>query len=142
MRSESRADALSLSLLSDQPADEDQLNFAPYAQTLAEVIADGSTQTPLTIGVFGSWGSGKTSLMAMVKRRLDALRREGRRGGKRRRAEAAEVEHNLVVTRGQGAFGSRKSKRSRNSRKLFAFFVSFRAFRGPKLCRVWRMRYK
>jgi len=81
MRSESPADALPLSLLSDQPADEDQLNFAPYARTLAEVIADGSVQTPLTIGVFGSWGSGKTSLMAMIKRRLDALRREGRRSG-------------------------------------------------------------
>jgi hypothetical protein len=70
-----------LSLLSDQPADEDQLNFAPYAQTLADVIAEGNVQTPLTIGVFGSWGSGKTSLMTMVKRRLDALQREGRRAG-------------------------------------------------------------
>jgi hypothetical protein len=27
-----------LSILSDQPADEDQLNFAPYAKTLADII--------------------------------------------------------------------------------------------------------
>jgi len=68
-----------LSILSDQPTGEDQLNFDPYAKTLADIIADGSVQTPLTIGIFGSWGSGKTSLMTMIKRRLDALQREGRR---------------------------------------------------------------
>jgi Cdc6-like AAA superfamily ATPase len=55
-------------ILSDQPASRDQLNFAPYAKTLADIIADPHTATPLTIGVFGSWGQGKTSLMRMVER--------------------------------------------------------------------------
>jgi len=35
---------------------------------LVDIIKTGST--PLTIGVFGTWGSGKTSLMRMVKKRL------------------------------------------------------------------------
>jgi formylglycine-generating enzyme required for sulfatase activity len=61
-----------LSILSDQPADEDRLDFDPYAQTLADVVADPDTDTPLTIGVFGGWGRGKTSLMRMVRRRLEA----------------------------------------------------------------------
>lgn len=61
-----------VSILSDQPAEEDQLNFAPYAQTLADIIADPGTDTPLTIGVFGGWGQGKTSLMNMVRRQLAA----------------------------------------------------------------------
>ena len=61
-----------LSILSDQPADEDRLNFAPYAKTLADILADPGTHTPLTIGVFGGWGRGKTSLMRMVERRLAA----------------------------------------------------------------------
>jgi formylglycine-generating enzyme required for sulfatase activity len=60
-----------LSILSDQPADEDQLNFDPYAKTLADIVADPGTDTPLTIGVFGGWGQGKTSLMRMVQRRLE-----------------------------------------------------------------------
>jgi formylglycine-generating enzyme required for sulfatase activity len=59
-----------LSILSDQPASEDQLNFAPYAKTLAQIIADPHADTPLTIGVFGGWGQGKTSLMRMVQRQL------------------------------------------------------------------------
>ncbi len=57
-------------ILSDQPASSDQLNFAPYAKTLADIIADPVTATPLTIGVFGSWGQGKTSLMRMVERQV------------------------------------------------------------------------
>ena len=59
-----------MSILSDQPARDDQLDFAPYAETLAEIIADPNMETPLTIGVFGGWGQGKTSLMRMVQRRL------------------------------------------------------------------------
>ena len=59
-----------LAMLSDQPADRDRLNFDPYAKTLADIIADPGTRTPLTIGVFGGWGRGKTSLMRMVERRL------------------------------------------------------------------------
>ncbi len=59
-----------LSILSDQPADTDHLNFDPYAKTLADIVADPATATSLTIGVFGNWGQGKTSLMRMVARRL------------------------------------------------------------------------
>lgn len=55
-------------IVNDQPTDEDALDFTPYVETLADIIQTGNT--PLTIGVFGTWGSGKTSLMKMVKKNL------------------------------------------------------------------------
>lgn len=70
-----------LSILSDQPAVRDRLNFTPYAKTLAEIIADRGTHTPLTIGVFGGWGQGKTSLMRMVERMLEETLRSTLRTG-------------------------------------------------------------
>ena len=36
----------------DLPAREDFLGFAPYAQTLFDIVRDEHTQTPLTIGIF------------------------------------------------------------------------------------------
>jgi predicted KAP-like P-loop ATPase len=48
---------------------DDALDFTPYVQALADIIMTGST--PLTIGVFGTWGSGKTSLMKMVKEQVE-----------------------------------------------------------------------
>ena len=57
-------------ILDDLPARRDALDFQPYIDTLADVIASPNTQTPLTIGVFGGWGSGKTTLMGLVEKGL------------------------------------------------------------------------
>jgi formylglycine-generating enzyme required for sulfatase activity len=59
-----------ISILTDLPTQEDALDFEPYVRTLANVIRSANTATPLTIGVFGTWGSGKTSLMHMVENQL------------------------------------------------------------------------
>ena len=55
-------------ILDDLPTDKDALDFTPYVETLVDVCKTAST--PLTIGVFGTWGSGKTSLMKMVQKKL------------------------------------------------------------------------
>lgn len=44
---------------------EDSLQFKAFAETLEEIIS--TSQTPITIGVYGEWGSGKTSLMRLTE---------------------------------------------------------------------------
>ena len=58
-----------LHLLSDTPERVDRLGFAPMADILTEVVRN--TPPPFTVGVFGEWGSGKTTLMTLVRDRLE-----------------------------------------------------------------------
>lgn len=56
----------------DNPADVDELNYSIYVDTLKEIVMDTNIgQTPLTIGIHGAWGSGKTSLMQMLQNSLN-----------------------------------------------------------------------
>ena len=62
-------------LLSDEPVLEaartDELQFGPAAEVLARAALH--TDSPMTIGVFGNWGSGKTSLMRLMYKIVDTL---------------------------------------------------------------------
>lgn len=58
-------------MLSDRETDIDALGFEPYANSLSELIIEQGI-TPFTIGIFGSWGTGKTSLMLMLKKKLES----------------------------------------------------------------------
>ena len=61
-----------LALLGDQPVpDQDLLNFTRYVNPLVELLTNRQTETPLTIGLFGRWGSGKTTLMQMIEKHTD-----------------------------------------------------------------------
>ena len=44
-------------IVNDQATETDALDFTPYVETLVDIIKTGNT--PLTIGVFGTWGSGE-----------------------------------------------------------------------------------
>lgn len=59
------------SFLDDQVPPKDLLGFDAYRDAVLDLIRDPNTRTPLTIGLFGKWGSGKTSLMEFIKRELD-----------------------------------------------------------------------
>ena len=54
----------------DSEADIDFLNYNYLAEQVVEISKDDKL-SPATIGVYGDWGSGKSSLMKMVKNALD-----------------------------------------------------------------------
>jgi ABC-type dipeptide/oligopeptide/nickel transport system ATPase subunit len=60
-----------LKILGDSPTTEDGLGFDPYVNILLEAINNFDATSPLTIGIHGSWGSGKTSLMRMLEKRFE-----------------------------------------------------------------------
>lgn len=57
-----------LQLLLDTPEEKGLFQFNVYAATLARAIADSDPH--LTIGVFGEWGRGKTTLLGMIEAAL------------------------------------------------------------------------
>ncbi len=57
-------------LLDDQPASRDLLNFGEFSAALRDVIVNPGTRTPFIVGIFGRWGTGKTTLMRMIERDL------------------------------------------------------------------------
>ena len=64
----------------DEPVareEDDALGMNNYAEGLADFLS--YCDTPLTVGIQGEWGSGKTSLMNMIKEKL-----EGREAGENR----------------------------------------------------------
>jgi len=60
---------------SDRETEQDCLGYSSYVDVLANICTHKDL-APLTLGVFGSWGSGKTSLMRMLKTRLDTTSKQ------------------------------------------------------------------
>lgn len=56
----------------DVETTQDLLNFKVVADTAAQMIKDGNGQ-PVSIGVSGSWGAGKSSLVQMIGESLKSL---------------------------------------------------------------------
>ena len=54
----------------DNETSEDLLGFKVHADLLMNVIND-DTVLPVTIGVFGDWGSGKSSILQIIKSEFD-----------------------------------------------------------------------
>ncbi|TDU62097.1 putative KAP-like P-loop ATPase [Prosthecobacter fusiformis] len=54
---------------SDNETVEDLIGFEVHADLLKQVVLD-ETLLPVTLGVFGDWGNGKTSIMKMLEQKL------------------------------------------------------------------------
>jgi hypothetical protein len=53
--------------------DRDRLGLGVDVTMFATLIADVTTPMPLSIGLFGEWGSGKSTFMAMLRHEIDRL---------------------------------------------------------------------
>lgn len=54
----------------DEPTETDTLDRLKYAKSFAHLCQ--TADTPLTVGMYASWGAGKTSLMKLVQNELDS----------------------------------------------------------------------
>ena len=62
----SKADKIKI--ITDEPTLTDVLDFNNYAKRLAQIII--SSEPKFSIGIFGGWGTGKTTLMMMINNEL------------------------------------------------------------------------
>jgi len=71
-KSTSKQESQRVSLsLSDRATTVDLLGFKEFTEPIAKRISDLTDEdTPLSIGIFGEWGSGKTSFLKMIDKEL------------------------------------------------------------------------
>ena len=56
-----------------QSAKEDKLNRTSFAHSLAEAILDYEERESLVLGLFGEWGSGKTSILNLALEQIASI---------------------------------------------------------------------
>jgi hypothetical protein len=83
-----------LGAVSDRVGEQlvDQLDFADYAIALTDLIVSPHAQLPLTIGIFGSWGTGKSFLLELVKQEVVWRTKAQQKSAKKSRAPAGTTE--------------------------------------------------
>lgn len=80
----------------DAPAGRDLLNVDREVEAFARLIASRNTTTPLSVGVFGAWGSGKSFFMKRLQKRVAAFSQLGHDEGAQSKfhGEIAQIEFN------------------------------------------------
>jgi KAP family P-loop domain len=59
------------------PREKDDLGVSSYVSMLATAVAAKDTRLPLSIGLFGEWGSGKSYFMGLLRSQVAALNGSG-----------------------------------------------------------------
>lgn len=67
-----------LNLLADGAQTVDLLGYQPYVDAMVEVLAQKDLHTPFAVGVFGRWGTGKSTFMNLLQQQLSQSERRKR----------------------------------------------------------------
>ncbi|HEY6217507.1 MAG TPA: P-loop NTPase fold protein [Pyrinomonadaceae bacterium] len=80
----------------DAPEGRDLLNVDREVEAFARLIASRATTTPLSVGVFGAWGSGKSFFMRRLQKRVADFAELGRAQGAQSKfhGNIAQIEFN------------------------------------------------
>ncbi len=62
---------IGVGVIPDRSAKFDTIGFEQYTEALRTLLLHPSTESPLTVSIEGSWGSGKSSFMKQLRRKLD-----------------------------------------------------------------------
>ena len=76
-------DNFNLSLGTDTPIkarEQDLIGRAPFAESLADILESAAGPESLVVGLYGSWGSGKTSVINLVENALSRKDDDGKAG--------------------------------------------------------------
>lgn len=61
---------------SDKPSDVDHIGFAADVEALCSVLIAQKVDPPISVGLFGEWGTGKSTFMRLMRDRVRALQDE------------------------------------------------------------------
>src|SRR5690606_29795213 len=93
--------SLSFPLLSDEPSTVDLLSFDAIAETVVDAVFDDALD-PVAIGVSGAWGSGKTTVLELVKSRIEQDSGNGTSKGMSRKSDAVMTTWTQAGVSGRG----------------------------------------
>lgn len=79
----------------DSETNNDLLGYQVHATLLKEVILD-ENMLPISVGVFGNWGSGKSSLMLLLKDELSKWKVETVEKNKTQKDNALKINANIL----------------------------------------------
>ena len=74
---------------SDEPKGEDLLGITKEVNALCSIIAANDVQPPLSIGLFGDWGNGKSFFMRRMHARIEKIKTVAQNA----RGQSAYCEH-------------------------------------------------
>jgi Cdc6-like AAA superfamily ATPase len=119
--------------VNDRNYEVDQLGFQTYVNAFADLVESRATSPPLTVGIFGSWGMGKSFLLKgieseLVRRRTERKKKKGQDATRTGAAKDGPVERVHIVTFNAWEYAASKAVWPRLVRRVLDDLESSKAW--------------